>query len=92
MRNNGFAVATAGLNERRVDSPPLAALRLREKPDTPLLAAGSFIRVCGYLIDHRDRPIPGMNHAIGADDINDSHVGVLEARYYGEITSADESL
>ena len=30
-----------------------------------------------------------MNHAIGADDINDSHVGVLKARYYGEITSAD---
>ena len=27
-----------------------------------------------------------MNHAIGADDINDSHVGVLKARYYGEIT------
>jgi hypothetical protein len=50
-------------------------------------------RVCGDLsIDHRDRPIPWMNHAIWADDINDSHVGVLKARYYGEITSADESL
>jgi hypothetical protein len=43
-------------------------------------------------VGHMDEQILWMNHAIWADDINDSHVGVLKARYYGEITSADESL
>ncbi len=49
--------------------------------------------VCGNLsIDHMDEQIPWMNHAIWADDINDSHARVLKARYYGEITYIDQCL
>ena len=49
--------------------------------------------VCGDLsIDHMDEQIPWMNHAIWADDINDSHARVLKARYYGEITYIDQCL
>jgi choline-sulfatase len=40
--------------------------------------------------DHMDEQIPWMNHAIWADDINDSHARVLKARYYGEISYIDD--
>ncbi len=39
--------------------------------------------------DHMDAFLPYMNHAIWAEDINDSHARVLKARYYGEITFID---
>ena len=42
--------------------------------------------------DHMDEQIPWMNHAIWAEDINDSHARVLKARYYGEISYIDHCL
>lgn len=42
--------------------------------------------------DHLDEQIPYMNHAIFAEDINDSHARVLKARYYGEITYIDHCI
>jgi len=43
-------------------------------------------------IDHMDEQIPWMNHAIWAEDINDSHARVLRARYYGEISYIDQGI
>lgn len=43
-------------------------------------------------LDHLDEQIPWMNHAIWAEDINDSHARVLRARYYGEISYIDQCL
>ena len=40
--------------------------------------------------DLMDAFLPYMNHAIWAEDINDSHARVLKARYYGEITFIDQ--
>lgn len=49
--------------------------------------------VCGdRSVDHMDEQIPWMNHAIWANDINDSHARVLKARYYGEISYIDQCL
>ena len=42
--------------------------------------------------DHMDEQIPWMNHAIWAEDINDSHARVLKARYYGEISYIDDCI
>jgi len=41
-------------------------------------------------VDHMDEQIPFMNYAIWAEDVNDPHVRVLKARYYGEITYIDD--
>lgn len=43
-------------------------------------------------VDLMDEQIRWMNHAIWADDINDSHARVLKARYYGEISYIDYCL
>ena len=43
-------------------------------------------------IDHMDEQIPGMNHLIWAEDINDPHARVLKSRYYGEISYIDHCL
>ncbi len=43
-------------------------------------------------LDHMDDHIPWMNHAIWAEDINDSHARVLKARYYGELSYIDHCL
>ena len=43
-------------------------------------------------VDHMDEQIPWMNHAIWAEDINDSHARVLKARYYGEISYIDDCI
>jgi arylsulfatase len=42
--------------------------------------------------DLMDEQIPWMNHAIWAEDINDSHARVLRARYYGEISYIDQCI
>lgn len=43
-------------------------------------------------IDLMDEQLRWMNHAIWAEDINDSHARVLKARYYGEISYIDQCL
>lgn len=43
-------------------------------------------------VDFMDEQIRWMNHAIWAEDINDSHARVLKARYYGEISYIDQCL
>jgi choline-sulfatase len=43
-------------------------------------------------VDHADEQIPHMNHAIWAEDVSDSMVRVLKARYYGEISYIDDCL
>ncbi|MBN2308099.1 MAG: sulfatase-like hydrolase/transferase [Candidatus Hydrogenedentes bacterium] len=43
-------------------------------------------------VDHMDEQITWMNHAIWAEDINDSHARVLRARYYGELSYIDHCL
>jgi choline-sulfatase len=40
-------------------------------------------------VDLMDEYVRWMNHAIWAEDINDSHARVLKARYYGEISYID---
>ncbi|TAN38437.1 MAG: choline-sulfatase [Verrucomicrobia bacterium] len=42
--------------------------------------------------DHMDEQIVWMNHAIWADDINDSLARILKARYYGEISYIDDCI
>ena len=42
--------------------------------------------------DHMDEQLVWMNHAIWADDINDSLARILKARYYGEISYIDDCL
>ena len=43
-------------------------------------------------VDAMDEQITWMNHAIWAEDINDSHARVVKARYYGEISYIDHCL
>ncbi len=43
-------------------------------------------------IDLMDEQLRWMNHAIFADDINDSLARVIRARYYGELTYIDDCL
>ncbi|MDO8681944.1 MAG: sulfatase-like hydrolase/transferase [Armatimonadota bacterium] len=43
-------------------------------------------------IDHMDEQIPYMNHAVWAEDINDSQARTLKARYYGEVSYIDQCL
>ncbi len=43
-------------------------------------------------VDLMDEQLRWMNHAIWAEDINDSHARVLKARYYGEISYIDQCL
>ncbi len=42
--------------------------------------------------DLMDEQLVWMNHAIWAEDINDSHARVLRARYYGEISYIDQCI
>lgn len=43
-------------------------------------------------IDHLDEQIPWMNHAVWAEDINDSLARKIRARYYGKISHIDQCL
>lgn len=43
-------------------------------------------------VDLMDEQLRWMNHAIWAEDINDSHARVLKARYYGELSYIDQCL
>lgn len=43
-------------------------------------------------IDHMDEQIAWMNHAVWAEDVNDSLARQLKARYYGELTYIDQCL
>ena len=43
-------------------------------------------------VDHLDEQIPWMNHAVWAEDINDSLARKIRARYYGKISHIDECL
>ena len=43
-------------------------------------------------VDHMDEQIPWMNHAVWAEDINDSLARKIRARYYGKLTQIDQCL
>lgn len=43
-------------------------------------------------IDLMDEQLSWMNHAIWAEDINDSHARVLWSRYYGELSYIDQCI
>ncbi len=43
-------------------------------------------------VDLMDEQLRWMNHAIWAEDINDSHARALKARYYGELSYIDQCL
>lgn len=67
-------------------APPIPFNRIYDPDRMPDPVRGDLT------VDHLDEQIPWMNHAIWADDINDSHARVLRARYYGEITYIDQCL
>ena len=67
-------------------APPIPFNRMYDPDCMPNPVRGSLE------IDHMDEQIPWMNHAIWAEDINDSHARVLRARYYGEISYIDQSI
>lgn len=43
-------------------------------------------------VDHMDEQIPWMNHAVWAEDINDSLARKIRARYYGKVSHIDACL
>ncbi|MBM3289720.1 MAG: choline-sulfatase, partial [Candidatus Hydrogenedentes bacterium] len=43
-------------------------------------------------VDHMDEQIPWMNHAVWAEDINDSLARKIRARYYGKVSHIDQCL
>ncbi len=67
-------------------APPIPFNRLYDPDRLPNPLSGELE------VDHMDEQIPWMNHAIWAEDINDSHTRVLKARYYGEITYIDDCI
>jgi len=67
-------------------APPIPFNRLYDPDRMPNPVRGDLAH------DHTDEQIPWMNHAIWAEDINDSHARVLKARYYGEITYIDDCI
>lgn len=67
-------------------APPLPFNRMYDPDRMPNPVRGDLA------VDHMDEQIPWMNHAIWAEDINDSHARVLKARYYGEISYIDDCL
>lgn len=67
-------------------APPIPFNRMYDPDRMPNPVRGSLD------IDHMDEQIPWMNHAIWAEDINDSHARVLRARYYGEISYIDQCI
>lgn len=67
-------------------APPIPFNRMYDPDRMPNPVRG------GLDIDHMDEQIPWMNHAIWAEDINDSHARVLRARYYGEISYIDQCI
>jgi choline-sulfatase len=67
-------------------APPIPFNRLYDPDRLPNPIRGELE------VDHMDEQIPWMNHAIWAEDINDSHNRVLKARYYGEITYIDDCI
>jgi arylsulfatase len=67
-------------------APPIPFNRLYDPDRMPNPVRGELA------LDHLDEQIPWMNHAIWAEDINDSHARVLKARYYGEITYIDHGI
>ena len=64
-------------------APPLPFNRIYDPDRMPNPVRGD------RTTDHMDEQIPWMNHAIWAEDINDSHARCLRARYYGEVTYID---
>lgn len=67
-------------------APPIPFNRMYDPDRMPNPVRGTLD------IDHMDEQIPWMNHAIWAEDINDSHARVLRARYYGEISYIDQCI
>ena len=67
-------------------APPLPYNRMYDPDRMPNPISGDIA------LDHMDEQIPAMNHAIWADDINDSWARMCKARYYGEITFIDQCL
>lgn len=67
-------------------APPIPFNRLYDPDRMPNPIRGELE------LDHMDEQIPWMNHAVFAEDINDSHARVLKARYYGEITYIDDCI
>ena len=43
-------------------------------------------------VDHADENIPWGNHAVWAEEINDTWARIIKARYYGEISYIDQCL
>jgi choline-sulfatase len=67
-------------------APPIPFNRMYDPDRMPNPVRGALAT------DHMDEQIPWMNHAIWAEDINDSHARVLKARYYGEISYIDDCI
>ncbi len=67
-------------------APPIPFNRMYDPDRMPNPLRGTLAT------DHMDEQIPWMNHAIWAEDINDSHARVLKARYYGEISYIDDCI
>jgi arylsulfatase len=67
-------------------APPLPFNRMYDPDRMPNPVRGDLA------LDHMDEQIPFMNYAIWAEDINDPHVRVLKARYYGEVSYIDHCI
>ncbi len=67
-------------------APPIPFNRIYDPDRLPNPVRGDLT------VDHMDEQIRWMNHAIWAEDINDSHARVVKARYYGEISYIDHQI
>jgi len=64
-------------------APPLPYNRMYDPDEMSAPVTGDIE------VDHLDRQIPWMNHAVFADHVDADRARVLKARYYGEITYID---
>ena len=67
-------------------APPIPFNRMYDPDRMPTPIRGEAA------VDEMDEQIAWMNHAIWAEDVNDSHARVVKARYYGEISYIDDCL
>lgn len=67
-------------------APPIPYNRMYDPDQMPNPVRGDTA------LDHMDEQIPWMNHAVWAEDINDSLARKIRARYYGKLTHIDQCL
>ena len=67
-------------------APPIPFNRMYDPDTMPAPMRGD------PAVDHMDEQIPWMNHAVWAEDINDSLARKIRARYYGKVSHIDDCL